>query len=98
MAQKEAEPVAQQTDAPEQRAQKLRAPERIELPRIRLEAHSPISSISRIADHARIPGEGFYADARSADLNARLAGNVQRYLPEGAQSLHSRLQAVLERL
>jgi len=99
MAYKEAEQDAQQVRAPgEQSAQKMRAPERRELPRISLEAHSPISSISIVADHSRIPSEGFYPEAHKADLYARIAVNVQRYLPEGQASLHNRLQAAIERL
>jgi len=82
----------------ERDAQQVRAPERRELPRISLEAHSPINTISIVADHSRIPSEGVYPEAHRADLYARIAVNVQRYLPEGQASLQNRIQAALERL
>ncbi len=89
---------AQEAAARVQSAQKMRAPERRELPRISLEAHSPINTISIVADHSRIPSDGFYPEAHRADLYARIAVNAQRYLPEGVSSLHARFQAALERL
>lgn len=71
------------------------APIARQLPRITLQVHTPITSMSRGAEHLRMRPESAFPSAAQADFSNRVVRNVQDIMPEGTPSLASRFLRML---